>query len=350
LSLGSVRVHAITAPPTVESADRLGFTLFIAIAAHAIVVLGVTFAPHERARELVSTLDIILVQHRNEDEPEDVDYLAQANQDGGGESDETERPATPLRAPFVGPIPDIAMATPPLQFREEVLSTQLEPVQAKTAAAEDVTARAPPVPVLTQDKVETPEQRVSKPSVERAAEPDSQIVSKAEKQPQPQPDPQARPETPPPTTQALSAAALINRSRAMASLSAEIDRRLQAYAKRPKRKWITARTKEHKYAAYMESWRQKVERVGNLNYPDEARRMNLSGNLLLDVALRPDGSVDEIILRRSSGEKVLDDAAIRIVNLAAPFARFPKSIAEETDILHVERTWQFLSGNRFASH
>ena len=341
-------MHAITAPPSVESADRLGFTLFIAIAAHAIVVLGVTFAPHERARELISTLDIVLVQRESEEQPDEADYLAQANQDGGGESEEAERPATPLPAPFVGPIPDIAMASPPIPLREEVLSTELEPVAAKSPAAEDLTPSAPPTPVLTQTQVETPEKFMSKPSVEPAPEPDARTVAKAEKRPEPQPEPQAQPKTPQ-TTQALTAAALINRSLAMASLSAEIDRRLQAYAKRPKRKWITARTREHKYAAYMEAWRQKVERVGNLNYPDEARRANLSGNLLLDVALRPDGSVDEIILRRSSGKKVLDDAAIRIVNLAAPFARFPKSIAEETDILHVERTWQFLSGNRFSS-
>jgi protein TonB len=341
-------VHAITAPPTVESADRLGFTLFIAIAAHAIVVLGVTFVPHERTRELISTLDIVLVQHKSEDQPEEADYLAQANQDGGGESEEAARPATPLRAPFVGPIPDIAMASPPIPFREEVLSTELEPVAAQTAA-EDLTPRAPPTPVITQDTVETPEKFMSKPSAEPAPEPDPRTVAKAETKPQPEPEPQAQPESPPQTTQTLTAAALINRSLAMASLSAEIDRRLQAYAKRPKRKWITARTREHKYAAYMEAWRQKVERVGNLNYPDEARRANLSGNLLLDVALRPDGSVDEIILRRSSGKKVLDDAAIRIVKLAAPFARFPNNIAEDTDILHVERTWQFLSGNRFRS-
>lgn len=342
-------MHAITAPPTVESADRLGFTLFIAIAAHAVVVLGVTFVPHERARELISTLDIVLVQHKSEDPPEQADYLAQANQDGGGESEEAARPATPLRAPFVGPIPDIAMASPLIPFREEVLSTQLEPVAAKTTAAEDLTPRTPPTPVLTQDNVETLEKFISKPSVEPAAEPDARTVAKAEEKPQPQPEPQAQPEPPPQTTQTLTAAALIHRSLAMASLSAEIERRLQAYAKRPKRKWITARTREHKYAAYMEAWRQKVERVGNLNYPDEARRANLSGNLLLDVALRADGSVDEIILRRSSGKKVLDDAAIRIVKLAAPFASFPEDIARETDILHVERTWQFLSGNRFRS-
>ncbi len=341
-------MHAITAPPSVESADRLGFTLFIAIAAHAIVVLGVTFAPHERTRELVSTLDIVLVQRESEEQPDEADYLAQANQDGGGESEEAARPATPLPAPFVGPIPDIAMASPPIPFREEVLSTELAPVVAKSAA-EDLTPSAPPTPVLTQTRVETPEKFMSKPSVEPAPEPDTRTAAKAEKTPEPQPEHQAQPAPPPQTTQTLTAAALINRSLAMASLSAEIDRRLRAYAKRPKRKWITARTREHKYAAYMDAWRQKVERVGNLNYPDEARRANLSGNLLLDVALRPDGSVDEIILRRSSGKKALDDAAIRIVKLAAPFARFPKSIAEDTDILHVERTWQFLSGNRFSS-
>ena len=146
-----------------------------------------------------------------------------------------------------------------------------------------------------------------------------------------------------------SSCSRIAAEKASAEHIAEIDRRLKAYAKRPKRKWVTARTKEHKYAAYMEAWRQKVERIGNLNYPDEARRANLSGNLLLDVALRPDGSVEEIILRRSSGKKVLDDAAIRIVNLAAPFPRFPRAVAEEVDILHVQRTWQFLSGNRFTS-
>jgi len=342
-------VHAITAPPTVESADRLGFTLFAAIAAHVIVVLGVTFAPHERDREMVNTLDIVLVQHRSEDEPEDADYLAQVNQDGGGESDDAQRPATPLRTPFVGPTPDIAMASPPVPFRERVESTELEPVQTETAAATDITPSAPPPAVLTQDQVDVPEKFVAKPSVEPKPEPDPRSALKAEKKPEPQPEPQAQPETPPQTAVALSAATLINRSLAMASLSAEIDRRLEAYAKRPKRKWITARTKEHKYAAYMEAWRQKVERVGNLNYPDEARRARLSGNLLLDVALLPDGSIDEIILRRSSGKKVLDDAAIRIVKLAAPFPRFPKAVAEETDILHVQRTWQFLSGNRFSS-
>ena len=96
----------------------------------------------------------------------------------------------------------------------------------------------------------------------------------------------------------------------------------------------------------MEAWHAKVEKIGNLNYPDEARRKKLSGSLMLDVALNPDGTINEIVLRRSSGHRVLDDAAIRIVRLAAPFARFPDDIREETDILHIERTWQFLGSNQ----
>jgi protein TonB len=112
------------------------------------------------------------------------------------------------------------------------------------------------------------------------------------------------------------------------------------------RKFINARTREFKYAAYMDAWRAKVERVGNLNYPDEARRQKLSGSLLLDVSVNPDGTVNEIQLRRSSGHKVLDDAAIRIVRLAAPFPPFPKDIEQEVDILHIERTWQFIDGGQ----
>ncbi len=97
----------------------------------------------------------------------------------------------------------------------------------------------------------------------------------------------------------------------------------------------------------MEAWRAKVERVGNLNYPDDARKKKLSGSLILDVALNSDGSVSRITVRRSSGIKVLDDAAIRIVELSSPFAPFPEQIKEETDILHITRTWQFLNNNRF---
>ena len=136
----------------------------------------------------------------------------------------------------------------------------------------------------------------------------------------------------------------------MASLNAEIAQRLEARAKRPRRKFISASTREHKYAAYMEAWRVKVERIGNLNYPEVARRHNLTGSLILDVALKPDGSITDIAVRRASGYKLLDEAAIRIVNLSSPFAPFPSDIEAEVDILHITRTWQFLTNYRLTSN
>lgn len=323
-----------TAQPVITPADRLGLTLFFAAVVHAVLILGVSFSPTERADTRANTLDIILVQHRTQEVPEDADYLAQASQDGGGESTEQARPATPTPAPFTAPEPAVAAASPPLEAPAPVAAEQTpaedpEPAPAKTA----------PRPLLAQQA--TPSQR-------RVPEP---APARPEPLREPEPESQPKPQATPPSTptKTVDAATLVNRSLAMASLSAEIERKMKAYAERPQRKWINARTREYKYASYMEAWRTKVERIGNLNYPDEARRRQLSGALLLDVALKPDGSVHEITVRRSSGHRVLDDAAVRIVELAAPFAPFPKSIREETDILHIERTWQFLSSNRLAA-
>jgi protein TonB len=136
----------------------------------------------------------------------------------------------------------------------------------------------------------------------------------------------------------------------MLTLNQQINQTLQAYSKTPKSKFISARTKEFKYASYMRDWVSKVERVGELNYPDAARRQNLSGKLIVQVAVYPDGSVREITIRKPSGYKILDDAAVRIVKLAAPFAPFPESIKRETDVLYITRTWVFTSGNRLRGH
>ena len=120
-------------------------------------------------------------------------------------------------------------------------------------------------------------------------------------------------------------------------------------ANKPRRKYITANNKDHRFASYMEAWRAKVERVGNINYPYEARKKHLSGKLLLDVAILPDGEVQKITIRRSSGKKVLDEAAVRIVELAAPFAPLPENITREVDILHITRTWNFVNDSQFTT-
>lgn len=301
-------------PSAMAPSERLGVSVMLALAVHALVVFGITFIPEDPAKESRNTLDIILVPKKTETPPEKADFLAQASQEGGGESPEKARPTTPTPAPMVAAEPNVTAAAP-------------APAPPPPPAPEP----PPEKPVLTQEKAPVKVEPVEKPPPET---------------PEPEPQPEPAPEPEPAAKPRISAAQLINRSLEMATLSAELDVRMKRYAERPRRKYINARTREYKYAAYMEAWRAKVERVGNLNYPDAARRRGLSGSLLLDVSLNADGSINKINLRRSSGEKVLDDAAMGIVRLAAPFAPFPDGIREETDILHIERTWQFLGSNR----
>jgi len=152
------------------------------------------------------------------------------------------------------------------------------------------------------------------------------------------------PESEPP--QVKAAEILASRNLELAALTAKIRHGSAALANRPRRKAIGAGTREYTYANYLEAWCRKVERVGNLNYPEEAKRRKLYGSLTLQVALRADGSVERVRVLRSSGFDLLDAAAVRIVELAAPFSPFPPAIRAETDILDITRTWQFLSSNR----
>jgi periplasmic protein TonB len=127
---------------------------------------------------------------------------------------------------------------------------------------------------------------------------------------------------------------------AMARLEAQIDRNVEDYNKRPKKKFIGARTVEYRFAQYIEDWRQKVERIGTINYP-EAARGKIYGELVLTVVLQADGSVDRVEINRSSGHSVLDDAARRIVQMGGPYAAFPPDIRRDTDQLEIVRTWSF---------
>lgn len=109
----------------------------------------------------------------------------------------------------------------------------------------------------------------------------------------------------------------------------------------PREAYVSARAKQNKYAAYVEKWRLLVERVGNANYPEAAKQQGIEGSLVLDVAIAHDGTVSAVRVLSSSGEKILDDAAVRIVHIAAPFDQFPDAIRQDVDILHIVRTWQF---------
>jgi periplasmic protein TonB len=116
---------------------------------------------------------------------------------------------------------------------------------------------------------------------------------------------------------------------------------MDEYQKRPKRKFIGARTKEYRFALYVESWRQKVERIGNMNYPEAAKAQKLYGQLRMTVSIKADGSLESVIIDQKSNHPVLDEAAKRIVELAAPYAVFPDDIKHDTDILSITRTWTF---------
>lgn len=277
-------------PFEAPTTDRLALTLFIATALHALIILGVGFNAFDQDTEdrNTPTLDITVVNRQSTKPPEDYDYLAETSQDGAGNTEEKVQPQQEI----------VEQAPPPT------------PPAASTPA---------PTKVITADTSTRKVQETEPP----------------------------RPEE---NNETTSAAELINRSMEMLTLNQQIHQTQQAYSKAPKSKFISARTKEFKYASYMRDWVAKVERVGELNYPDAARRQNLSGKLIVQVAVYPDGSVRDITIRKPSGHKILDDAAVRIVKLAAPFAPFPESIKRETDVLYITRTWVFTSGNRLKGH
>ncbi|MEM1092068.1 MAG: energy transducer TonB [Pseudomonadota bacterium] len=284
----------MSAADHISSQDRLSVTLVFALLSHAVIILGVTFSYAEpQLPEMLPSLDVILVQRKSDTPPEDADYLAQASQQGGGTELERVRPQSPITGqvpkpdPGLAPVP-LAPANPTPQQEQpaEVLTTRLAEQQVAP------TEESKPVPDRTQ-----------------------------------------------PTAQEL-----LQRSMEIARLEAEIGRELQAYAKRPRRKFISANTREFEFATYMQAWVAKVERIGNLNYPAEARQRKLEGSLVLTVAVSRDGSIEAIDVIQPSGYPLLDEAAIRIVRMGAPYAPLPEKIRDKVDILHITRTWQFLPG------
>ncbi len=265
-----------------DGGDRLVVSVLIAAALHALIILGISITPNQPdpIDKSAPTLDITLVPKRNTPPPDEADYLAQVSQDGGG---------------------NVA-----------------EKVRAQMAQEAQMANAPPPTPSPTQAQ-------------EMLRDQSDRQVQVVETNPTPE---QSRP---------ASAAELINRSMELVNLDEQLRQSMQAYSKRPRQTFISARTREFKHASYMNEWVAKVERVGNLNYPDEARRQGVSGSLMLQVSINTDGSVRNIRVLRSSGHRVLDDAAIRIVQLAAPYAPLPPEIRKDTDILHITRTWEFLN-------
>jgi protein TonB len=275
----------------VTANDRLMFTLFMALALHAVVLLGVTFAPEEPATS-ASTMEITLSRFEDEQAPNEADFLAASNQQGSGEAEEKLEQTTTEVA--------------------DVNARKVEQVQ-------------PVQPTVT----------------ERQPREERQVVQ-AEA---PSPEAEVREENPEPPEENLPVAekkSLMERSLEIASLEARLDDQQQAYARRPRVTRVTAAsTLQSSNAWYVRQWIDKITRVGNSNYPQEARSQGIYGDLRLLVSLRKDGTIKEVSILESSGSSVLDDAAIRIIRLAAPFAPFPETMREKTDELEIIRTWSF---------
>ncbi len=276
--------------------DRLlGLALGVSIIVHG-VVLAIHFKVPERLlrQQADSRLEVVLVNAKSKERPMHAQVLAQANLDRGGNVDEARHAKTPL--PVTEPRrPGRDLADAQKRVRElEVRQQQL------LAKAREARASVAPQP--------TPSRQTEAP-----------------------PQPNGR------DLADLSLAAL--------RLQAQIDRQIEQYQKRPRKKFIGASASEYRFAQYEEDWRAKIERWGTVNYPAEARG-RLYGNLRLTVTLRPDGTVAAIDLDRSSGLKVLDNAAFKIVRMASPFAPFPPDIRRDTDLLVITRTWFFGQGNK----
>ena len=279
--------------------DRQSRVLAISVAAsiflHAVLLtIQFRFPDALRWKSAAQPLEVILVNSKTRDKPSRAKALAQANLDGGGNTDDKRRATS------------AAPVTNPRDPGRDLAETQRR-----------------------QRELEAQQQRL--PALNR------ELGTKAPTEAPRQASEEASPQ--------VSGRDVAERSLAMLHLQAQIARQTQAYQERPRKRFIGANAREYRFAQYEEDWRAKIERVGTINYPAEARG-KLYGTLRLTVTIRPDGSVESIDLDRSSGLKPLDQAAFRIVQMAAPFAAFPADIRKDTDLLVITRAWFFAQGDK----
>ena len=279
---------------------RFQYAVLASVILHAAVMFGISIRPPDLSKLdfVAPPLEVVLVNAKTASRPLQADALAQRNLDGGGNTDAARRAKSPL---------------PVTRHDRQTSETALESRRLQQLEREAQK-------LLTQVK--------SQAAVESAAT-----------QPQPQTETKAA---------APSVADIMTKSIQIARLEAQIDRDMDSYQKRPRRKFLGARTQEYRFARYIEDWRVKVERVGTLNYPQAARDQKIYGSLQLTVSINADGTVENVEINRSSGQRILDEAALRIVRLGAPYSAFPANISRDTDVLSITRTWTFTRSDQFS--
>ena len=301
--MSNIQYNTATDFSSFSRSDRLGLTVFSSILVHMVIILGISFTVPKILQNLenLKTLSITLVNSRSLTKPEQADYISQANQDGGGEVDSPE------------------IARSPLPAKLSAKDNQQLPVAAKHQRQRDTKPRDELI------AVDDPQARLPN---EIKAEPDPQVeMNEADQK------------------GIIAQVSSVEQAQLMAAISEN----WQQYQKRPRRKFLSARTRESIYAEYIEGWRIRTEKVGKLNYPGQASRQRTYGKVLMNIAIRSNGSLEDVAVQRSSGHAILDDAAVRIVRLSAPYREFPEAIKKETDILHITRTFEFTRRNRLHS-
>jgi protein TonB len=276
--------------------SAISFSMIFSLAFHGFALFGVALVmPDPRAtNNFTQPLQVVLVNSKSDSKPLNADALAQANLDGGGNTPDDRQAKTPL--------PNIRDDKRFILEKNAKTVTQLEAENKR---------------MLTQLKSDF---SVAQPEIKKQK---NAAVNDGDD--------------------------LVQRALEIARLEAQISKNWDAYQKLPRRKFIGARTQEYRFAQYIEDWRIKVERIGNLNYPEEARRQKVYGKLQLSVSIRKDGSIETVEVNRSSGQRLLDAAAMRIVKLAGPYSPLPPSITQDTDILTITRTWSFTPSDTLES-
>jgi periplasmic protein TonB len=284
-----------------DPSSRLNVAILFSLVLHAVVLFGITFKPPSaKIDKAPTTLEVVLVNSKSSSKPHMANKLAQANLDGGGNTDDSRQAQSPFPL-----LPENKLAVGVVNADQKIGQLEQEAKRLMTTV---------------NSKLDINQPRI-------------------------------QPESPPRKQDAPNTTDLVQRSLEIARLEAQISKDYEAYQKRPKRRFVGARAQEYRFARYIEDWRAKVERVGNLNYPEAAKREKLFGNLQLTVGIKSDGSLESVEINRSSGRKILDEAAVRIVKLAGQngFAPFPSDISQDTDILHITRTWVFTRSDELLS-
>ena len=300
-----------------KTLSAFAVAIWVSVFIHA-TILSIHYQPElKKLKDSLPSLDVVLVNAKTKSAPDKAELLAQANLDRGGNTEANRKMKTALPAPKEKTAE--VKLQPNAEARSAAKSAKMKAQEAREQKRVDVLEKQAQE-LLTQ--LNSTKKIVSSPTQNAAsAEPDLGEEKTEAK--------------------SLDRAALIAASLEMDRLQAQIDKQQDEYQKRPKKKYIGARTKEYRFALYVESWRQKVERIGNMNYPEAAKTQKLYGQLRLTLGIKADGSLESVVIDQPSNHKLLDEAAKRIVELAAPYAVFPEDVKKDTDILYITRTWTF---------